>query len=755
MRTCNINKKRKGYGITAAEKRNRRRSKIQDDSKKPISISTIAIPAANADSSSFDKDDVEFDFEFKTQADEPSPPRKSGPRPAPKQQQQRRRKQIVIDSEESSDNDDDDDTDDVSAPQNHSRNSALSKPFKCENAGPGGDRITNLLRGGPSRSRRLPPTMTQNSHVSGDSHEESRFDEEMNPIASSSNDIVEPPSHSLSHKPKSQPQMQSFTYTQRETQNDKELNANMTSSETSKESDYESIELLGRNHHSRRTIPSCSSKMDLVADNDSSNCGEEHEFEPDNESSSSSQEEDGGDPSSEEFLPTQEVKRNRASIDEAKGLPSPKKTCHSRPRRICATRSTNSQETNDAKPAKTAAITVAKPVKTADVTVVKSAKTAAITVAKDSSIKGSKCQELLDTIPKVSSSTSARTTKKSASKSIQDRNSMEQCAPKQAPAAPQHVATRFKALTKLTHKLCALKASSSKSSVEATVKNIVSAMDDLHSMEFRERAIDIDIAKMTAHIMKGAFGKLREKHTEEAIVLVNFCIHCNLESKVSKAMVSNLLCKTVVKSAEILIKDADIFQGVLSLLAIVSSGSNMTKEQFVMPLLNFLHCIPGDLLVEHASSLDSKDIGKYLFMIVTSLPKLHSYWWIEFTLAFIYKLRYHLLSSIDQLSNRERAARIQLALVLFDSIPSNCLEGIAALDPPLSNTTLKRLYKDGASICQEQSFLEWSREVIRDLGCKHISCYTCNGICKYIYLAAKFECLFQPSLLILPIESCL
>ena len=737
MRTCNINKKRKGYGITAAEKRNRRRSKIQDD-KKPISISTIAIPAANADATYFDKNDEEFDFEFKTQADEPSPPRKSDAHPAPKskQQQQRRRKQIVIDSEESSDNDDDDTDDQISAPQNRSRKSALSKPFKCEKGGPDGDRITNLLRGGPSRSKRLPPTMTQNSNVSGDSHEESNSDEEMSPIASSANDIVESLSHSLSHKPKSQPQLQSFTYTQRETQNDKELNANMTSSETSRESDDESIELLGRNHHSRHrrrpTIPSCSSKMELVADNDSSDCGEEHEFEPDNQSYSSSQEEDGDDPSSEEFLPTQEVKRNRTSIDEAKeGLPSPKKTCHSRPRRICATRSTHSQETNVAKAAKTA-ITVAKAAKTAAITVAKPAKTRAIPVAKDPSIKGSKCQALLGTIPKVSSSTSARTSKKSAPKSIQDRNSMEQCAPKQVSTAPKQVATRLKALSKLTDKLCALKTSSSKSSVEATVKNIVSAMDDLHSMDCRERAIDIDIANMTARIMKGACEKLREKHIEEAIVLVNFCIHCNLESNVSKDMVCNRFSKTVVKSAEVLIKDADIFLGVLSLLAIVSSGSNMTEEQFAMPLLNLLHSIPGDLLVEHALSLDSEDIGKYLFMIVTSLPKLHSYWWIEFTLAFIYKLRYHLLSSIDQLPNRERSARIQLALVLFDSIPSNCLEGIEALDPPLSNTTLKRLYKDGASICQERSFLEWSREVIRDLGCEHISCYTCNGICKYI-----------------------
>jgi len=725
MRTCNINKKRKGYGITAAEKRNRRRSKIvQYDNK--ISISTIAIPAAN-----FDKHDEEYDFEFKTQADEPSPPHKSDSRPAPKskqQRQRRRRKQIIIDSEESSDNDDDDDdTDDqVSTPQKHARPSALSQPFKREKVGPGGDRITNLLRGGPSRSKRLPPTMTQNSNVSDDSHEESNIDEEMSPIACSSHDIVEShsQSQSLSYTHKSQPRSQSLTYTQRETQSDKELNATTTSSETSRESDDESIELLGRNHHSRhrrrRTIPS-SSSMELVADNDSSDCGEEHDFEPDNDLPSSSQEEeeDEDDPSSEEFLPTQEVKRSpqevkrsRTSIEEAKGLPSPKKSCHSRPRRICATstRSTHSGGTNISKPAKTAAIT---------------------TVAKDSSMKGSKCQALLGIIPKVSSSKSTRTSKKSAPKSIQDRNSMEQCAPKQ-------VATRLKALSKLTDKLCALKTSSSKSSVEATVKNIVNAMDDLLSMDYRERSIDIDIANMTARIMKGACEKLREKHIEEAIVLVNFCIHCNLESKVSKDMVCNLFSKTVVKSAEALIKDADIFLGVLSLLALVSSGSNMTEEHFAMPLLNLLHGIPGDLLVEHASSLDSKDIGKYLFMIVTSLPKLHSYWWIEFTLAFIYKLRYHLLSSIDQLPNRERSARIQLAILLFDSIPSNCLEGIEALDPPLSNTTLKRLYKDTASICQEQSFLEWSREFIRDLGCEYISCYTCNGICEYFILATKF-----------------
>jgi hypothetical protein len=468
-------------------------------------------------------------------------------------------------------------------------------------------------------------------------------------------------------------------------------NSDLPTSETGKESDNEFVELVGRRNQSQ-SIPYRSS-MNYTADH-GLNQEDECDFKLDDTSCSSSQVDDRDESSSDEFLPTQEVKRMRTSTKgKAKVLSSLSQPTRSRPRRKCT--AAQSRAAIDAVPS-----------------------TSTSSTATASSGGNRSAMDVSSPLPGVMPKKSRQSDIVPKSKQIP--KSLTQYGPKGVVAC-------LKVLSKLSDKLCALTNSSSNNSVQKIMNNIFKTMQDLFSMDYR--ACAIDVINVTAQIVKGAFG-LRKRHAEEVVVLVKFCIHCELESASSED-IYNTSYRTVEDSGA-LVNDAGIVLVVLDLLVMVSSDDgSMKEEQFAMPLLNLLWAVPEDLLVEHISNLDSEHIGDCLLKLVTSIPKLHSYRLIESTLGVIYNLRYCLLSSIDQLPKEERSARIQLFLIVFDSIPYNCLEGIEALDPPLSNTTIKQLYKDGATMYQDQSFLQWSREHITDLTCDHISCYACNGICKY------------------------
>jgi len=155
-------------------------------------------------------------------------------------------------------------------------------------------------------------------------------------------------------------------------------------------------------------------------------------------------------------------------------------------------------------------------------------------------------------------------------------------------------------------------------------------------------------------------------------------------------------------------------------------------EKLAMPLLHFLHSVTPQTLIDIVLSPASSQVAKGLLRLATSLPHLHSYSWIEVSLAFVHKIRFHLLSALEEASKREQTKRIDFAKRLFDSLPSNLLEGIERLDPSLSKATLNALHgKDRSFVQSQRTFLDWGREAIMNLGCDHVVSFTCIGVCKF------------------------
>jgi hypothetical protein len=191
----------------------------------------------------------------------------------------------------------------------------------------------------------------------------------------------------------------------------------------------------------------------------------------------------------------------------------------------------------------------------------------------------------------------------------------------------------------------------------------------------------------------------------------------------------------------LLTQDEHLFSSVLDMLgdAMENEDCAGSLDHMFVPLMMFLQETSTKDLVNHVVSIESKNgtISKNIQRLISSMPKMHSYAWMELTLAFMHKLRFHLLSSIDEVSKDEQKTRIRATKDIYDSLPSSFLEGIESLDPPISGNVLKRLNKGKRSFdyYPDYSFLKWSRKYIRDVVCNESSwlvSFQCTGICKYM-----------------------
>ncbi len=177
-------------------------------------------------------------------------------------------------------------------------------------------------------------------------------------------------------------------------------------------------------------------------------------------------------------------------------------------------------------------------------------------------------------------------------------------------------------------------------------------------------------------------------------------------------------------------------------------SSDAEEECIFVPLISYLHIIPPDVLVSHVLSTkvkmkanhvgeEANPIARDIHRLLVSLPNMHSYSWMELTIAFVYKLRFFLLSSVQglPLGSNKQDDLIRATRGIFDPLPLSFLEGLESLDPSLPNAILKKLNdgKRGFEYFFDRSFLDWSREYIMDFVCcesKYLLTITCNGICK-------------------------
>ena len=344
------------------------------------------------------------------------------------------------------------------------------------------------------------------------------------------------------------------------------------------------------------------------------------------------------------------------------------------------------------------------------------------------------------------------------------------------------IANKIKALSDLSNKVSSLSPSSSKQALDKLVQRIVNQYNELSRFQeslngdadvdgSRQQDLEKlhqDVVKFSQCIMNAVFRLFTSSsgisiHKEKgrgrgrAMVLINTCImKFHFKATSVEDLYGIYLKQQSVKeeegqseSIELLTQDEHLFSNALSMLADIVEQDDSSwndVEQHVIPLMSFLHTISPKGLVAHVLSVESKgEVGMVVQSIqklVTSLPNMHSYPWMELTLAFIYKLRFHLLSSIDHVSMKEQEDRIRATRDIYDSLPSTFLEGIESLDPPLSNAILKRLSDEKRCFdykfthFHERTFLEWSREYIVDFVCchsKYLATFTCSGICKYMH----------------------
>lgn len=194
----------------------------------------------------------------------------------------------------------------------------------------------------------------------------------------------------------------------------------------------------------------------------------------------------------------------------------------------------------------------------------------------------------------------------------------------------------------------------------------------------------------------------------------------------------------VCRDAKPLLRNIEvkIFRGVLHSLVYIVSNENddLTIEEDGIPLIYFLHCVKPQTLVN--ATLNKKrvtdNVIDHLTTLVEALPQMHSYPVMELVLAFLLKFRFHVLASIEKLSEEnEKTKCIDFVRRLFSEIPTNVVDGIEYMDPPLPRDVLDKLHGSRKVETMSRSrndFVTWSRSVVIKMHCPNASFFSCNGI---------------------------
>ena len=263
-----------------------------------------------------------------------------------------------------------------------------------------------------------------------------------------------------------------------------------------------------------------------------------------------------------------------------------------------------------------------------------------------------------------------------------------------------------------------------------------------YSFEIVMETLNFGVRRTSAQIMATVFSsQLQGLYKEESVLLVTSCINFFFKASTVEDLINMDLHRPTRHNAiETLTKDEDVFLGVLNMVADIMDDDNLLSlkvEKHVLPILCFLHNTDTETLVGHTLSPPkhfTKHFADGLMKLVSSLPNMHSYSWIELSLAFIYKWRFHSLCAIEQDGPKEQESSIPVFKHIVDALPPSFVESIEVLDPPLSNTVTRKLkcvktYREDSA----KTFLEWSRGYIMEFCMNtHVESFTCRGICKYI-----------------------
>ena len=282
-------------------------------------------------------------------------------------------------------------------------------------------------------------------------------------------------------------------------------------------------------------------------------------------------------------------------------------------------------------------------------------------------------------------------------------------------------------ISALVSTLSSLKPSSTASKVNSLFQDMMEAMKDSNE-KMDETVLEI-ITKTDC---------FKDRHFSSVIDLVEQCVTFFLGKQTSARDIYSLYNNSFQLSpkASIIAANCEVFEQVFGLLAALSNADCRNEEQ-AMTLLGYLHAVPDQKIMEYFSKSPPKVLDRlynHVADLAIALPSLHSYPWIELSLAFIFKIRFQFLSLIDSQSSKNSEEAIQIIRSIFDAIPSECLESIEVTDPILPKKFLKMLGHQSNSV-KETNFTTWSRELVLDMQSKDITSVVPTGV----YVSTKDE----------------
>lgn len=277
-------------------------------------------------------------------------------------------------------------------------------------------------------------------------------------------------------------------------------------------------------------------------------------------------------------------------------------------------------------------------------------------------------------------------------------------------------------ISALVSALSTLKPSSTASKVNSLFKDIASSLANVDSNEKMDKTVLEIITKTNC---------FKDRHFSSVIDLVGQCVNYFLGKQTSARDIYGLYSNSFQLSpkASIITANCEVFEQVFGLLVALSNADCRNEEQ-AMTFLGYLHAIPGQKIMEYFSKSPSKVLDKlynHVADLAIALPSLHSYPWIELSLAFIFKIRFQFLSLIDSQSSKKSEEAIQSVRSIFDAVPSECLESIEVTDPILPKKFLKMLGHQSNSV-KETNFTKWSRELVLDMQNKDITSVVPTGV---------------------------
>ena len=258
--------------------------------------------------------------------------------------------------------------------------------------------------------------------------------------------------------------------------------------------------------------------------------------------------------------------------------------------------------------------------------------------------------------------------------------------------------------------------------------------DEPHSPDH----IDDEIAKVSRDNLKQCFI-IMESYRDEMLQLL-FTILYHHFQVVSFSQLYDSRAKVLISpSVSIFLSDHTIICKLIDVLIKVTTSNDtwirnsLVRDGVSVVVLFSLHMVQKETILQiaDASVPMNQSLLERIKNLIGSIRNMFSYSLMEASLLLIMKFRYNVLSSLSKVSRQSvRKQRIEFAKRLSTAESGGSLDLIEHTDPNLPKTIQTDLY-NGFSVNTSKTFEEWSRGVIRSTSSSVTSFY-CNGICKCI-----------------------